>query len=45
MKPHIARVAIALVVAIACGLAWRGYRAVDAQAAQAGLWSLCAGVR
>ena len=45
MKRQLARAVICLVVAIACGLAWRGYRAGDAQAALAGLWSLCAGVR
>lgn len=42
---QLARAVILLIVAIACGLGWQGYRAGDAQAALAGLWSLCAGVR
>jgi hypothetical protein len=45
MKRQLARAVICAVVAIACGLAWKGYRAGDAQVALAGLWSLCAGLR
>jgi hypothetical protein len=40
---RLARAVIVLVVCVACGLGWWGYRTGDAQAALAGLWSLCAG--